>query len=513
MRENKHSKSIQGLCGMWHSMPETGPSLGLPARSTGLLEMWKAFSLLILFCAVAAIASPAQTFKTLANFDGTDGSYSLYMSLVQGSNGSFYGMTGAGGASNQGTVFRITAGGKLTTLYNFCSQMNCTDGGDPYAGLVQATNGDFYGTTDNGGSGSGTVFKITAGGKLTTLHSFDGTDGSSPWAGLVEGADGDFYGTTEGGGTNDVGTVFKITAGGALTTLYSFCAVINSRGYCADGDTPYAGLVQGSDGNFYGTTNQGGANNEGTVFQIAPGGKLTTLYSFCSQSHCTDGNFPYAGLVQGTDGNFYGTTTGGGLGAGTVFKITTGGGLTTLHNFCSRTNCADGELPYAGLVQGTDGNFYGTTYQGGASGNCIGRCGTVFKITAGGKLTTLLSFAGTDGEFPDGGLFQATNGKFYGTTYEGGADGYGTVFSLAVGLGPFVETLPTSGKVGTKVIILGNNLTGTTNVTFNGTEATFTVVSATEIKTTVPTGATTGPVQVTTPAGTLTSNVVFQVEP
>jgi uncharacterized repeat protein (TIGR03803 family) len=194
---------------------------------------------------------------------------------------------------------------------------------------------------------------------------------------------------------------------------------------------------------------------------------------------------------------------------GTVFKITAGSKLTTLHSF----DGTDGADPYGGLVQATNGNFYGTASGGGSSGNCIGGCGTVFKIRPAGKLTTLHGFAGADGELPEAGLVQATNGNFYGTTANGGTLGEGTVFSLSVGLGPFVETRPTFGKAGATVVILGTNLTGATSVSFNGTAAKFTVVSKSEIKTTVPTGATTGKVKVTTPKRTLTSNLVFRVKP
>jgi uncharacterized repeat protein (TIGR03803 family) len=495
------------------------------------LSLWRTIFLLCVFCAVEAIGSPAQTLTTLHRFDYTDGAYPGYFGpagLVQGTNGDFYGTTHDGGTGTQGcvgcgTVFKITSGGTLTTLYSFCSQTNCADGSSPYAGLVQATNGNFYGTTPYGGAegveGDGTVFKITPGGTLTTLHSFNGypTDGSHPWAGLIQATDGNFYGTTQNGGANlfegsGAGTVFKITSSGKLTMLYSFC----SQAGCTDGRWPRAGLVQATDGNFYGTTCFGGAKGVGTVFKITPGGTLTTLQSFDT----VDGSYP-AGLVQATDGNFYGTTHEGGTnGYGTVFKITPGGTLTTLHSFCALADCpdrADGYDPNAGLVQATNGNFYGTTSGGGAASY-----GTVFEITAGGKLTTLHSFdAFADGWIPFGGLVQATNGNFYGTTTYGGVDeegcktygtsGCGTVFSLAVELGPFVETRPTSGNVGAAVIILGNDLKTAASVTFNGTSAAFTVVSSTEIKTTVPEGATTGRVKLKTPCGTLTSNVNFRV--
>jgi uncharacterized repeat protein (TIGR03803 family) len=502
----------------------------LGMKACGVLLLW----------AATEIALPAQTFTTLHSFDYTDGS-EPYAGLVQGTGGHLYGTTEVGGANNAGTVFKMTTNGTLTTLYNFCPHPNCTDGSNPSAPLIQATNGNFYGTTQGGGmNGGGTVFKITPSGMRTTVYSFcpsiPCTDGGMPFAGLVQATDGDFYGTTQLGGAHDYGTVFKVTPGGTLTTLYNFCSQYNN-GVCADGQYPYAGLVQGADGNFYGTTQFGGAIGPrchqpfgqegcGTIFKITPSGTLTTLYSFCPKSKCTDGNEPVAGLVQGPDGNFYGTTIYGGASGsvcrpkrqedcGTVFKITPRGKLTTLHSFA----LTDGYKPYAGLVQGTDGNFYGTTIAGGA--NVGDYQGTIFKITASGTLTLLHSFGdtgGTDGYNPIATLVQDTNGSFYGTTFYGGISnrnqcprGCGTVFSLSVGLSSFIETQPTSGKVGAAVKILGTSLTGSTSVTFNGTAATFTVISRSEITTTVPAGATTGTVQAVTPSGTLSSNVPFTV--
>jgi uncharacterized repeat protein (TIGR03803 family) len=482
----------------------------------------KAWAWICLFCA-ATIASQAETFKTLASFIGTNGA-GPNSSVVQGLDGHFYGATTQGGDSTCnppygcGTVFKISTAGILTALHSF----ELTDGAVPYAELVQATDGAFYGTTYYGGvncapNGCGTVFKITPGGTLTTLHSFDGTDGSYPAAGLVQATNGDFYGTTRGGGINgpcggyDCGTVFRITPSGTMTTLHSFCTQTN----CTDGETPMARLVQAIDGNFYGTTSGGGANGPcggvgcGTVFRITPRGTLTTLHSFCTETNCTDGEYPLSGLVQATGGNFYGSTSAGGVnGYGVVFKITPAGKLTTLHIFTG----TDGNLP-SELVQATNGKFYGTTSFGGA--NCTNGCGTVFQITAAGKLTTLYSFCHQtdcpDGQNPYSGLIQATSGDFLGTTFGGGAYGAGAVFSVAVGLGPFVENRPTSGKVGAKVAILGNNLKGTTGVSFNGKAATFTIATSTEIKTAVPVGATTGFVTVTTPTRKLRSSTVFRV--
>jgi len=472
-----------------------------------------ALAIMLVLAVFATGSAQAQTFTTLYSFEGAAGAQP-YAGLVQGTDGRFYGTTQGGGAQRKGTAFKITSSGGLTRLLSF----DGTDGEIPQSGLLQATDGNLYGTAESGGTNSnGTVFKITSSGNLTTLYNFCSqsgcTDGGTPTARLVQATDGNFYGTTFGGGTDNgclpgygCGTVFEITSSGTLTTLHSFDST--------DGANPFAGLVQATDGNLYGTTEGGGANsNGGTVFKITPSGKLATLYSFCSQSGCTDGISPIAGLVQATDGNLYGTTEGGGAsGGGTVFKITPSGKLTTVYNFCSQSGCTDGDTPTAGLVQATDGNFYGTTFAGGASNG-----GTVFKITPSGKLTTLYNFCSQsgcpDGGAPFAGLLQATDGTLYGTTLYGGAKDRGTFFSLSVGLGPFVETLPTSGEMGTNVIILGTSLTRGNSVTFNGTAATFTVVSRSEITTTVPTGATTGPVQVVTPDGTLTSNVNFRVTP
>jgi len=478
------------------------------------LNWWSTSAILLLLCAATAIALPAQTFIRAHSFDGADGRYP-HAALVQATDGNLYGTTEFGGAGGYGTVFRITPSGTLTTLYSFCPQTGCMDGENPYAGLVQATNGNLYGTTYGGGAnGGGTIFKVTESGTLTTLYSFCSqtgcTDGENPYAGLVQATNGNLYGTTWGGGTNGRGTLFKITPSDTLTTLYSFC----SQSCCTDGENPYAGLVQATNGNLYGTTYGGGANGGGTIFKVTESGMLTTLYGFCSQSGCTDGENPNVGLVQATDGSFYGATFNGGLsGAGTVFKVTSSGAVTTFYSFCSQSGCTDGSEPDGALVEATNGNLYGTTSYLGASGDQ----GTAFEITLSGTLTTLYSFCSqrrcADGAGPVATLVQDTNGNFYGTTGAGGDNNDGTVFSLSVGLGPFVETLPAGGKVGAPIKILGSDLTGATSVTFNGTPTTFTVEASSVIKATVPAAATTGTVQVVTPSGTLSSNVPFRVAP
>jgi uncharacterized repeat protein (TIGR03803 family) len=474
-----------------------------------------------ILCSTTAITLPAQTFTTLHSFDKTDGA-TPWAPPVQAADGNLYGTTAFGGAGSYGTVFKIAPSGALTTLYDFCSQSQCTDGASPYASLIQTANGDFYGTTQSGladgySGGYGTVFRITPNGALTTLYNFcslfDCPDGANPFAGLVQTTNGDFYGTTYGGGVYDAGTIFKITPSGLLTTLYSFCSFD-----CPNGSNPNSvtAPIQATNGDFYGTTNpaEGDSYGAGTVYKMTPNGALTTLYAFCSQDGCADGEDPN-GLIQAPNGDFYGTTSGGGTfncasGCGTVFKITPNGALTTIYSFCSQIGCPDGQKPQAAPVRSASGDFYGTTTSGGANGQ-----GTIFQITPSGALTTLYSFCPQsgcpDGYYPEAGLVQATNGDFYGTAAYGGANGAGTVFRLSLGLAPFAETQPTSGKAGAPVRILGTNLTGATSVTFNGTPAAFAVVRPSEITTTVPAGATTGTVQVVTPRGALSSNVPFRV--
>jgi uncharacterized repeat protein (TIGR03803 family) len=300
------------------------------------------------------------------------------------------------------------------------------------------------------------VFKITLAGKLTTLHSFRGADGTGPNGTLIQGRDGNFYGTTEAGGDKIYGTVFKITPTGALTTLHSFNFI--------EGYTPYAGLVQASDGNFYGTVVQGAAYNAGMLFRITPEGTLTILYNFCAQANCSDGAYPFGTLIQGTDGSLYGTAYRGGI---------------------SNPTCA---------TQGAQG------------------CGTVFSISLGGVFTVLHSFDVTDGYFPAG-LVQATSGSVYGMTQYGGTNVYGTIFSLSTGLHNFAAFVCNPAKVGQTFGILGQGFTGTTSVTLHGMPISFKVLSDTFMEATIPNGATTGYVTGTSPRGKLTSNVPFRVLP
>jgi len=446
---------------------------------------------LFLLCGAAC----AQTFTTQANFTGPNGYNPLYGPLVQAADGNFYGTTASGGSSTNcfqgcGVIYQITPAGNLTVVHSFSR----SDGFIPGDGIIATATGAFYGTTQQGGTHNyGTIFRLSPPGTLTTLYNFDFTDGAYPTF-LTQGAAG-FYGVTPSGGANNYGSVYMITPAGALTTLHNFTSF--------DGAAPFAGLtVAGNE--FYGLTQNGGTSplcggGCGTAYKINTSGALTQLLTFNVQN----GSLPFSGLVQATNGAFYGTTAYGGFeGVGTIFTMSGSGQLDSLHSFLT----TDGANPFAGLIQATDGNFYGVTSAGGNG------YGTIFEITPAATFTTLYSFSSADGAGPEATLLQATDGNFYGTTNTGGSNGVGTVFRLSTGLGPFVKTLPVGAKVGAAVTILGTSLTGATSVTFNGTSATFKVIAkGTAISTNVPAGATTGSVQVATPSGTLSSNVPFRV--
>jgi uncharacterized repeat protein (TIGR03803 family) len=365
----------------------------------------------------------AQSFTILHQFAGgtNDGSQPIWMHLIQATDGDFYGTTEFGGVSNVGTVFKITSGGSLTVLYQF-KDGTVNDGEFPEAGLVQGSDGNFYGTTYEGGTNYfGTVFKMTPAGVLTNIHIFQPSathDGRWPFSPLIQGTDGFFYGTTSAGGTPGYGTVFRMDSAGNLTVIHSFT---NSP----DGSSPYAGVFQGSDGYFYGTTQSGGSNGVGTVYKVSSGGAFTPLHQFGSTP--TDGQNPIGGIVQGYTGDYFGTTYGGGSnGNGTVFRITSAGVLTNLYHFGGPAY--DGLNPRASLLQGSDSYLYGTTFLGGTNG-----AGSLFKIGPTGGLIYLHAFdafAG-DGIYPEDTLVQGYDGNYYGTTYQGGTNGFGVVYKLA----------------------------------------------------------------------------------
>ena len=393
-----------------------------------------AFALPFLTISPRVHGQETATLTTLHSFSALDSSgnnsdgANPIAGLIPASSGNFYGAADEGGTSGGGAVYEITPNGTLTILANFGS-----DGYSPYGSPIFGSDGNLYGTTDTGGShSSGTAYQLSLTGDLTYLHTFGGDNGSGslPKAPLILGRDGNFYGTTYDGGSHGDGAIFQLTPSGTVTVIYSF------DGSAGDGTNPHSSLIQATDGNFYGTTLKGGVNGDGTVFQFNPDGVLTTLHSFGSST--ADGSAPYAALIQGTDGNFYGTThDGAASGDGTVFRITAAGALTTLHSFGG----SDGASPYAALFQGADGNFYGSTESGGASG-----LGTIFQLTPSGVLTTLYSFSGPDGSGPEGALIESGNGVYYGTTANGGTNNSGTVFALTLHPGFFTgETALSDG--------------------------------------------------------------------
>ncbi len=359
--------------------------------------------------------------------------------LAVGNDGLLYGMTGAGGAFGFGTVFKLTTNGVLTNI----AVLDGVNGGNPQFGLVLASDGNFYGASQEGGTnGAGAVFRVTPGGGLTTLASFDSSFlGGFPVAGLAQGPDGNLYGITTAGGSAGRGTIFKITTGGTLTTLYSFQGL--------DGFVRHARLTLGPDGNFYGTSRDGGSADMGAIFRVTTNGVFTNLVSFTG----TNGTVPLAELTLGTDGQLYGTTQlGGSSNLGTVFKVTTNGVLTTL---VSLKDSVTG-LPSSGLLLAGDGNFYGCSP------------GVVFKVTPDGVLTTLVSLIPLSGVHPEGALTLGPDGNFYGTTREGGTNNAGTIFRLTPN-GAFTSLFAfntTNGSAPQAGMVLGRdgNFYGTTEL-------------------------------------------------
>jgi uncharacterized repeat protein (TIGR03803 family) len=361
---------------------------------------------------VVSSTAPGVTLSTLYSFTGgLDGGSPN--GLMQETNGNFYGTTQDGGSNNMGTVFRMTPAGTVTTLDWFNNLAG--QGYMPAAALVQGPDGELYGTTQRGGlKGWGTAFKTTTNGALTPLIDFNVTvNGSGPAAAMIPGADGALYGTTLYGGSNNDGTAFRLTTNGKITSLAVFDF--------SDGAQPTR-LLQTANGNFYGTTFIGGINGNGTVFEITSNGALISLASF---NYTNGGSLPYDGLAQTPDGNFLGTTYEGGTdGYGTVFQVSPAGVVTTVYSF---TGGSDGGHPAAGLIEGSDGNFYGTTAYGGAYD-----VGTVFRLAPDGALVSLAQFDGYDGANPQASLTLGADGNLYGTTENGGADGAGVIFRVNI---------------------------------------------------------------------------------
>jgi uncharacterized repeat protein (TIGR03803 family) len=395
------------------------------------------------------------TSSNLHTFNGSDGA-NPFASLLQASDGNFYGTNYKGGTTDKGNIFRVAPDGTLTALHSF----NGTDGLKPNE-LIQANDGNFYGTNKEGGAyGNGTIFRVAANGTFTSLYSFNGTDGTGPRAGLTQASDGALYGTTYAGGTNGKGTLFRMALDGTLSTVYEF-------GNGTDAANPSGHLIQAKDGEFYGTTEAGGSGGSGTIYHMTLAGNETILQNF-SGGDVT----PVGGVVQSGDGTFYGMLSS--ATQGYFFSVTPSGNLQYLNTITGS--------PTGGLIQASDGNFYGTTTSGGST-----NLGTAFRIEPNGSFKTLYSFDGQSGSHPFGGVIQGKDGNFYGPAFDGGANNKGTLFKLTPqGLPSITSFSPGSGPIGSAVLITGKNFTDATTVTFNGLPADFTVNSPTQITAVVP---------------------------
>ena len=413
-----------------------------PRGSWARNQMGNPSSIFFLFAGLIALqARGGVVFTNLASFDGTNGAVP-YAALVQGNDGNFYGTASSGGTNSSvsiGTIFKMTSGGAITGLYSFHDN---SDGSIPYAPLVQGKDGNFYGTTYDGGSTEdGTVFRIKTNGVFTNLYSFPNNNGH-PYAALVQGADGDFYGTTYGFGGFS-GIVFRITTNGVFTNLFSLANI-------AGGGQSRGALIQESNGNFYGTAYFGGGEigGYGAIFEFTTNGMLThydPLPPGNDGQNSAGPENPWAGLIKAADGNFYGTSEyGGPSDKGTIFSYSKL--YQPLHTFGVISN---GIFPCGGLVQGRDGNFYGTTYQGGiTNASAFYGWGTVFQVATNGTLTTLFSFNGTNGGNPYASLVLGSDGDFYGTTSTGGKYGKGTIFRLSIPMPPMFQSInKTNGAI------------------------------------------------------------------
>ena len=470
------------------------------------LPLNRKLAVTVVACLMATLAG-AQTYTKLYAYPEdtrNDTGIGLAGFMTQGQDGNIYGTIGDDGSNAAGSAFKMTTAGHFTRIYAFCALTKCADGAGPWGGLTLGLDGDLYGTTTSGGKvGAGTVFRLTSTGTLTTLWSFDnGADAGAPWYPPLQGLDGNFYGSSNTVYAGDYGAFYRVTSTPNSEKVLVDFNYTNG----ADPNLP----IQGTDGNFYGTAVYGGTSKIGAVYKITPGGAITVLHNFAG--YPKDGASPQGVLVQGTDGNFYGTTyQGGANNYGTIFKITPAGVLTLLHSFAPSSTNLDGANPQTGLVLGSDGNFYGATVIGGYYNG-----GLLYKITPAGKFTILHSLCSTsgctNGFYPRTPLVQHTNGKFYGNT-SGNSLGGSYFYSLDVGLKGFTKLVNWAGKVGATVDLLGQGFTGTTSVSFNGVAATFKNVSDTYITATVPAGAPSGTVTVTTFTSTMTSNRAFLVVP
>jgi uncharacterized repeat protein (TIGR03803 family) len=459
--------------------------------SSGLGVLLSAALVLTLFLSASALG---QTVTTLQNFNGSNGANPYLGALTQGRDGNLYGTTYSGGANGIGTVFRFNrADNHIAVIHSFAG----SDGSSPAGGLTLNTDGYYYGATNYGGSaGLGVLFRINSSGVYTVLHSFlGGSDGENPNATPIEASDGNLYGATTGGSYGVPVTIYKYTRAGVYSVVSTFDSVTG---------TSVTGMIQGSDSMLYVTADSGGAGNCGSIVELTLAGVVKQVHSFNCE-HDQGGGNPVAPLVEAADGNYYGTTSVGGTNDfGVLFRMRPGLGELVMHTFTS----SGVRYPQGGLVQGTDGNLYGVSQEGG---NLEG--GILYSFNPSTlAYAELYQFTGVQAFMAP--LMQHTSGLFYGPSWVDGFHNEGFIYSVNMGLGPFVAFVHAVGTVGGTAEILGQGLTGATGVSFNGVAASsFTVVSDTYMTAVVPAGATTGAVVVTTPGGTLTSNVGFKVFP
>jgi uncharacterized repeat protein (TIGR03803 family) len=477
---------------------------------------YRILAIALLALGLASASTPAHAqFSLLYSFgqnSGTDAANPLG-AIAQGEDGSLYSTAQNGGANDWGAIFKVSTAGKEKVIYSFCALAGCADGDSPSTGLTLRPDGHFHGTVgfSAGFTGPGNIFDVSETGTLTTLYTLSSSPSGATPISPILGPDGQFYGVaSSGGNANNCGTIYRL-----ISNVYTVIHTFDGSHGCSP-----AGLVLGTDGSFYGTTTSGGTANAGVVFKLTYVAGKTNAFTVLTNFASPTGP-PVGSLVEGNDGNFYGVTAGNQSQEnmfGSVFEVTPAGVLTTLH---ALTGTMDGAYPAAGLVFGSDGNFYGTAQAGGG--------GTLFQVTPTGAFNVLFNFdtdAGNDGYLPTN-LVQHTNGLLYGVTTSGGSrsgigtyncqlninSGCGVVYSWNAGLAPFVSSVQLMGAVGSAVEILGQGFTSSTTVSFNGTPASVIVQSGEALSATVPAGATTGSITVTTSTGTLTSNRQFIVTP
>lgn len=449
---------------------------------------------------------------------------SPWSGLTMGIDGNFYGTTSSGGTHISGTVFKLSNTGVFTTLWNFTG---LTDQGDPQSGPVLGRDGNLYGTVVGVYSGTyGAAYKITPTGVIKTIHAFTFTDGATPYQ-LILGLDGFFYGIARSGGSNKMGVVFRMSSAGAVKVLHNFA------GYPSDGAQPIGTLAQGNDGTLYGTTYVGGTKNVGSIFKISPAGTgFAILHNFDRTISINDGGQPLSGLAVGTDGNLYGTTSvGGSKNAGSLFKITPAGQYTPLYSACAVV-CTDGFSPATPMLQHTNGKFYGLMRGNSIGGSVLyslnvnlgpfvslltttGAVGSSIQILGQGFIgTSAVNLGGTKANF------SVVSDTYITATVPAGTSGFVSVTTTGGTLTSsrkffvapvFTSFTPASGTVGSKIVVTGKGLTQASKVTIGAKAATFVVNSDTQVTVTVPVGAVTGKIAITTPGGIATSKTSFTV--